>query len=255
MDSVKRDLQRIGFTKNEADVYLALLQLGCAMAGDVAKAAQVKRTTTYDVLRDLMQKGLATGVQKQGECQYMVEAPERLQSLLYMQYQDVKRRRKLADQLMTRLQVFYNAGAHKPAIRYVESIQGLRTMQREYEELDEDILQIVGLDTLKQLYDPAEEDHGREVSRRGRKIRMIVVSREPVCYPDTWNIEYVCVPPDVLEVKGEMTVCGDRLVLFSYTSGIIAIEVCSKTIADTARATLEMAWRWAKEWEHKQKSR
>ena len=253
MDSVQRDLQRIGFTKNEADVYLALLQLGSATAGEVAKAAQVKRTTTYDVLRDLMQKGLATGVQRQGDCVYMGEAPERLQSLLHLQYEDVKRRRKLADQLITKLQVFHNSGAHKPAIRYVESVQGLRAMQREYEDLNDDIIQIVGMDTLKQLYEPSDApDHGEAIKEKGNRIRTIVVSSEPVCYPDTWDIEYVCVPPDVLEVKGEMTVCDDRLVLFSYTSGIIAIEICSKTIADTARATLEMAWRWAKEWERKQ---
>jgi hypothetical protein len=34
--------------------------------------------------------------------------------------------------------------------------------------------------------------------------------------------------------------------LFSYTQGIIAVEIQSKTIADTARTVLEMAWNDAK---------
>jgi len=253
MDQLKRDLQRIGFTQNEADVYLALLQLGRATAGKVAKTCSVKRTTTYSVLRDLMQKGLASGVQRQEECWYVAETPERLQSLLHLQYQEVKARRKLADQLINKLQVFHNVGAHKPSIRYVESVQGLRAMQREYEAMQEDILQIVGLDTLKQLYDPLRSpDHGEIITQADRTIRTIVVSAGAVEYPESWNIEFVVIPPDVLDVHGEMTVCGDRLLLMSYTSGMIAVEICSKTIADTARATLEMSWQWAKEWERKQ---
>ncbi|MBT4857528.1 TrmB family transcriptional regulator [Candidatus Uhrbacteria bacterium] len=253
MDNIKRDLEKIGFSKNEADVYLALLQLGSGTAGQVAKMTSVKRTTTYNVLRDLMAKGLATGVMRQEECVYIVEAPERLSSLLHLQYQEVKQRRRLADQLIMRLQVFHNVGAHKPVIRYIESVNGLRSMQREYENLEEDVLQIVGMDTLRQLYDPVDQpEHGETISRSGRRIRTIVVSAKPVSYPDEWNIEVVRIPPDLLDVKGEMTVCGDRLLLFSYTSGMIAVEICSKTIADTARATLEMSWRWAKEWEGKQ---
>ena len=183
----------------------------------------------------------------------MAETPERLQSLLHLQYEEVKARRRLADQLITKLQVFHNAGAHKPAIRYVESVQGLRAMQREYEAMDGDILQIVGLDTLKQLYDPAQApEHGQTIAQANRSIRTIVVSAQEVSYPTDWNIEFIVISPDVLDVKGEMTVCGDRLLLMSYTSGMIAVEICSKTIADTARATLEMSWQWAKEWEKKQ---
>ncbi|MEK7458957.1 MAG: hypothetical protein AAB663_00970, partial [Patescibacteria group bacterium] len=50
------------------------------------------------------------------------------------------------------------------------------------------------------------------------------------------------VSPSVLHVEGEVTVWHDRVVLFSYTNGIIAIEISSKTIADTVRGILELAW-------------
>ena len=127
-------------------------------------------------------------------------------------------------------------------------------MQRDFERMEDDLIQIVGLDTLRTLYDPLEDHpHGDELKRAGRSVRAIIVSDDNVTSPDDAPFECVCVPNNLLDVKGEMTVCGDRLVLFSYTDGIIAVEIQSKTIADTARATLEMAWKHAKQWEETSK--
>ena len=117
-------------------------------------------------------------------------------------------------------------------------------MQAEYEMLDEDIIQIVGLDTLRQLYDPAnDQEHARELKRKDRKVKTIIATSQDVSHLDELdNFEYVVVDPEVLNIKGEMTVCGDRVVMFSYSSTIIAVEVQSKEIAQTARVTLELAW-------------
>ena len=35
-----------------------------------------------------------------------------------------------------------------------------------------------------------------------------------------------------MSVQGEMTVCADRLVLFSYASALIAVEIKSQAIAE-----------------------
>ena len=56
MDAVQ--LQKIGLNNNEAKIYLVLLRLGSAQAGKISKATQINRTTIYDTLERLIEKGL-----------------------------------------------------------------------------------------------------------------------------------------------------------------------------------------------------
>ena len=196
------------------------------------------------LLKSLIKKGLITLVSIDGSQSFRAEAPGSIIRLLDLQQKELEKRKHRAHQTIERLQVFHNTDGSKPRIRYFERVTGLRTMQAEYEMLDEDIIQIVGLDTLRQLYDPAnDQEHARELKRKDRKVKTIIATSQDVSHLDELdNFEYVVVDPEVLNIKGEMTVCGDRVVMFSYSSTIIAVEVQSKEIAQTARVTLELAW-------------
>ncbi len=249
MDDIVHSLTRLGFSRNEASVYLACLKTGKARAVEVAKLAKVNRATTYSVLESLAQKGLVTPLSDSGERWYLPEPPERIAALLHLQQQEIESRRRMADQLMLRLKVFHNVAAHKPKIRYVESVDGLRNMQREYEGRGEDIIQMVAYDTFCAICPRSRvESHRDELARGTGRVRSILITDQDLGDQDELGDEFVCISPSLMDVQGEMSVCGDRLLLFSYQSGIIAIEIHSKTIADTARATLELAWKEAQRW-------
>ena len=57
-------LERIGFTKGEAKVYFALLELGESTIGPISKKSNVTVSKTYPILDKLTQKGLVTRVIK-----------------------------------------------------------------------------------------------------------------------------------------------------------------------------------------------
>lgn len=56
MDEQK--LIEIGLNKNEAKIYLVLLKLGSSQAGKISKESQINRTTVYDSLDRLIEKGV-----------------------------------------------------------------------------------------------------------------------------------------------------------------------------------------------------
>lgn len=244
MRDIVAEMIQLGFSQKEAQGYLACLELGLAHPQRIGDKAGMNRATTYAVLKALLKKGLVTGVIIEDKQCYRAEPPSAILTLLELQQRELEKRKQRAHQTVERLQVFHNTDGSKPKIRYFERITGLRAMQAEYEMLDEDMIQIVGLDTLKQLYNPSSDSgHVQELQRKQRRVKTIIVSKEPVGHLDgVENVEYVVVDPEIMAVKGEMTVCGDRLVLFSYASSIMAVEIQSKEIADTARATLELAW-------------
>ena len=55
-------LEKVGLTKKEADLYLALLSLGSATAYKIAIKSGIKRPTAYVLLEELREKGLVLKV-------------------------------------------------------------------------------------------------------------------------------------------------------------------------------------------------
>jgi len=54
--------QKLGFNPNEAKVYLSLIKIGSSKAGAISKHAGLDRSSTYNSLHSLLQKGLASYV-------------------------------------------------------------------------------------------------------------------------------------------------------------------------------------------------
>lgn len=244
MIQIIEQLLRIGLSKKEAKVYLAVLELGNSSAHVIARKAKVPRATTYTILRQLVEKGLVTLVVERGQHRYAVEHPVQLQSMVDIEKNEVEKRAHLVRDLMPRLTALYNVEASKPKIRYFEGLEGLDRLRSEFGSFPGDIIQIVAYDTFLLLQEAqGTQEHRDRIRTAAVKVRSIMVTDHSVEIP---GHEIVCIPAEIAPIQGEVTVLDDRVVFFSFASGIIAIEITSKTIADTLRATLEFAWRYVK---------
>ena len=79
---VKNYLKELGFNKNESGVYLALTKLGEARASQVAKAAELPRTTAISVLNKLVDENYVTSHMYKGVTVYWIESPQVLLDVL-----------------------------------------------------------------------------------------------------------------------------------------------------------------------------
>ncbi len=76
MDVAK--LEKIGLNMNEAKIYLALLELGQAQAGEISKETQINRTTVYDSLERLIQNSLVVFIISANKKIFKPVAPKKL---------------------------------------------------------------------------------------------------------------------------------------------------------------------------------
>lgn len=60
------DLKNAGLNTKEATTYLSILELGEASMGQLVKKSKLKRTTLYDLVESLKEKGLISTA-KQGK--------------------------------------------------------------------------------------------------------------------------------------------------------------------------------------------
>src|SRR3989338_7870083 len=62
MTDIEKALERIGLSQNEIKVYLTLNDHGSMKAGRIAKLAKMDRSSAYNAIQMLLEKGLASYV-------------------------------------------------------------------------------------------------------------------------------------------------------------------------------------------------
>ena len=69
-------LKQTGLTEKQAKIYLACLELGQAKVPEIAKKAEIKRTTAYGILDELVSLGLVNYSQKNKQKLYRAGNPD-----------------------------------------------------------------------------------------------------------------------------------------------------------------------------------
>lgn len=245
---LQRELEQLGFTERQACVYVTLLRFGKSGTQQLALATGLPRASCYDTVQQLIAQGLVKAASDDGQQMFVTEPPDRINALLALQLEEVQARRRRAEMFLPRLTALTGDGNLKPRFRIVNDAEELRSIHREYAELDKSILQLVGYDAFLDLHRESQvQENSERLQERRSKGRAILITDLPVDAPPGTGFEIRRVPPSMIEVKGELTVCDDRVLLFAYTQNIVAIEIISPAIADTCRATLELAWQRAGE--------
>ncbi|MBU1203719.1 MAG: hypothetical protein KKG60_01480 [Nanoarchaeota archaeon] len=82
-------LENIGLTRNQAEIYLALLKLGSATAQQIIKESGMHRSPVYDNLEKLQEHGLVSYVVKDFKKYFQAVPPKKLYSYLEEKKQEL----------------------------------------------------------------------------------------------------------------------------------------------------------------------
>lgn len=159
-------LKEVGLTTNECKVYIAMLKLKSALAGEITESSGVHRRNVYDALERLIQKGLVSYVYGRKRKYFKAEPPENLLKILSVKKQ------MLSDELPTLNKIFLE---HKPEVnvRVYSGKQGLKTVFEEQLNSKTEILiygkSIRDLPELKYYF----PQHRRKRLKQKIKVRAI----------------------------------------------------------------------------------
>jgi len=124
MDMTAR-LIEAGLSQRQAQVYVALLRLGCAGPAEIARLAEVKRPTAYEALEELCSRSLATRAASGSKRTYTAEPPTQLLK------EATERQRRLKD-LLPDLQALVAAErSKKPRLIFREGAEGIRQVHED----------------------------------------------------------------------------------------------------------------------------
>jgi len=244
------NLRYFGLTKNESSVYLALLELGRGTVSQISRKGNVNRTTGYDILDSLVNKGLVQISGKEPKQEYVAESPDNLLKVLATRIEEAKQDLEKAKELVPKLQSLYRVEG-RPQVKFYEGVEGLR-------EVFEDTLKIpnkkmVAFAALEAQHAALPDFFPRYYQRRvENNISMRAIfpktpgGIERANQDKTEARESMFVPSDQYGFNPAINVYDDKVMIASFPEKL-GIIIESAQIADVMRKIFELSWIGAKQ--------
>lgn len=125
LDEIKLHLRKIGFTENESKVFLALLNGSQMSASEVAKAAGIRRTDIYDILKVFVDRGYCNEIETNTILKYEIIDPRVISDKII---NDIKtestQKMDDAEKLVKKVIPFYNTGGNYGKSMNIELVRG-----------------------------------------------------------------------------------------------------------------------------------
>ncbi|MFH1636862.1 MAG: helix-turn-helix domain-containing protein [Candidatus Woesearchaeota archaeon] len=125
MVELAKELEEAGLSTKESIVYLALLKKGHIGGGDLAKSLNIDRAHTYNILRNLANKGLVNHIVKDKKTLFQTTSPKDLLNPIHKKEQIIKA-------IIPELELLEKAKPKSSAVtvRILEGKTGLRIVIR-----------------------------------------------------------------------------------------------------------------------------
>ncbi len=231
-------LQKIGLNLNEAKIYLALLKLGSSQAGKISKESQINRTTTYDGLERLIEKGLVAFVISANKKIFKPVAPERL-------LDQIKEKEKTMAEILPELKFLFKDSKEKEESDIYKGRKGIRSILQ-------DILnhkKYVAFGSSGRFLEIMKHDFEFFQKRKKElKINSRAILSESSRKTEQVKIAHTKFKFILNEFASPTTtfVYGNKTAIIIWGDVPIATLIRSKEVADSYKKYFELLWKIAK---------
>jgi sugar-specific transcriptional regulator TrmB len=132
-----KELKELNLEDNEIKVYLACLNLGSSKVHEISKKAELIRTTTYGILKSLIEKGLVSTTIKNNITYFQAAPPKKLIEIL-------DEKKKKIQQIIPKLNSFQKVNYSKTKTEFFEGKEGLKTVISDILKYPDSEVKIIG---------------------------------------------------------------------------------------------------------------
>ena len=229
-------LKKLGFTENEAKVYLILNDYGPNKAGEIAKIAKIDRSSLYNTLRILIQKGFVSSIMIGRVQQFQSTGPKILLDYIKEQENSIK---KIIPELHKR----HKASKVEGQVRHFKGIRGIKSI----------FLDIIR--TKKTQYVLATENQFRKNMpefakqfhrmKKEYKIKAKILIKEGQRDLQDKNTEYRFLPKSI-ESPANTTIYGKKVAIIIWSKIPEGIIIENSNVARSYKSYFNLLWEKSK---------
>lgn len=240
-----RELQNLGLSKDEAKIYIALLELKTAYVSLIARKAKVNRENCYYILDRLYEKGFVSYYLHNKLKYYSAESPKK-----FVYYLEDKL--FAAKNILPELMLLAQSDANRPKIHFFEGMEGVKTVFQETLESKGEILGYTDLKLLQEIFPAFLEYYFDQIVEKNIETRLLSPnSEEALKFRDKYYktekakelVEILFINPKEFVFKNQLLIYENKLAMISLTQEeLIGVLIESETIADTQRVIYNLSW-------------
>jgi sugar-specific transcriptional regulator TrmB len=121
-------LKKLGLSDKEVAIYIKLLEYGAISVRGLADISGVNRGTTYDILKELQDKGLVSYYHTDTKQKFVAEKPEKILELIRKKEEELGDVREQAERVIPELKALARSGQHNPVTRFYDGKKGIRSI-------------------------------------------------------------------------------------------------------------------------------
>ncbi len=124
-------LEKLGLTKGEIKVYLALNKLEEASVGPIGKESKVSKSKIYDILDKLIEKGLAGYISREGTKYYLANDPHMILDYVHKKEEELKKTKSEVELIIPQLSLQRATADKKRVAEIYEGFNGMKAIREE----------------------------------------------------------------------------------------------------------------------------
>ncbi|MBI3032197.1 hypothetical protein HYY69_01875 [Candidatus Woesearchaeota archaeon] len=240
-------LEEIGLAGNEAKVYLALLEKGPNLAGEITKISGVNRTNVYDALEKLTQKGLVSYINTANRKCFQAAEPKRFMLYLEDKQKQLEHKKQLFSKVLPELQARKKLSKQGQEATLYKGKKGLQSITEDVLNTKKELLVFGAEGKLVEVFKHyAEQWH---IRRAKLNIIIKIIFNETVKKKKAGSPWKKCIMRFTKQEATPATtwVYGDKVAIIVWSEQPIATLLQSKEIADSYKEFFKVLWKNAKE--------
>lgn len=240
-----RIFRSLGLTENESRVYLTLLNLGTAQAGQITEKSGIHRRNVYDAIARLMEKGLVSFVTVNNKKLFSPVNPKRFLEIIDEKKFELDNLKNEFNKIIPELDLRTKL-QEKHDVRFFKGVEGLKTV---YEDIIRTGKDYIGYGPGRQIEKILKHYFEHFVNKRIKariRIRLIYDedSRNKVKINPLSEVRYI---PQEYSSRAALRIYGDKVALLLLSEEEpLAIVIKNKAIADGYRKYFEVMWKAAR---------
>lgn len=246
--SLENDLKIIGLEEKEARIYLSALELGPTNIQNLSKKSEIKRSTVYEMIKNLKEQGLISETTKGKRKIFIASEPEKLK-------RSIKSKEQLLNDILPELKSISNIGFIKPKITFYEGKNGIREIYQDTLEAKnkmtlwispiQSMLATIGEDFLNKYVE--------ERTKKGVWVKSVYITSQKVddykyLNPNTFEktLRRIRFTPKEIDIANTMCIYNNKVAIISSKKEGFGFVVESEDYANAMKVFHDLLWNISK---------
>lgn len=246
MDKLEEKLGLLDLNRKEIAIYLAILSGGKNTISGISARSKVKRTSIYQHLQVLLDKGLVYKSADRKRVLYVAEDPEKIVNVVETQKRRLDRQKVELEKIIPELQSMFSVAFDKPKVNFYEGRDGIKNIYKEFLETHQNVYSFFSPHHFFKLFSQEENDEllMRLYKNGGQLHNLVERSDEAAARLKMEKYKRFTksklLPVD-FKFENDLLVAGDKVALISFKN-LIGVIICDQSIADLQRNMFKLIW-------------